>query len=314
MGFMISRRQLIKNAGLIGLFGATGLRSFAREHKNKNRVLRFAHLTDVHIEPELNAPAGLATCLHHLQSQKDQPAFIVSGGDCIFDALRQTKDRVELQWDLWQNIFKQESALPVEHCIGNHDCWGFGAKQDPLYGKSYALEKMGLPIPYRSFDKAGWHFVILDSIQPKSDGTWYECRPDEAQFDWLQQDLSNTHLSTPVIIISHAPIVTGIAAVVFADKKINEQGYLAAPGLMHIDAQRLVQLFEGYPNVKVCLSGHIHLYERIVYNNVNYISNGAVCGNWWKGMYDRTDNGYALINLYDDGSFDDEYISYGWNK
>jgi 3',5'-cyclic-AMP phosphodiesterase len=27
----------------------------------------------------------------------------------------------------------------------------------------------------------------------------------------------------------------------------------------------------------------------------------------------RTDNGYALLNLYDDGSFDNEYITYGWN-
>jgi len=58
---MINRRQLLKSAGLLGLFGAGfGFRSIAENNNNKKRVLRFAHLTDVHIEPELNAPAGLA--------------------------------------------------------------------------------------------------------------------------------------------------------------------------------------------------------------------------------------------------------------
>jgi 3',5'-cyclic AMP phosphodiesterase CpdA len=310
---MINRRQLLKNAGLLGLFGAGfGFKSIAENNNNKKRVLRFAHLTDVHIEPELNASAGLAKCLHHLQSQKDQPAFIMSGGDSIFDALHQPKDRVELQWGLWQDIFKQDNSLPIEYCIGNHDCWGLGQTDDPLYGKKYAMEKMGLSIPYRSFDKAGWHFIVLDSIQPKTDGSWYICMLDEAQFDWLQKDLSSIPSTTPIVIVSHAPIVS--AATVITDNKFKEgEGYVIGQGAMHMDSPRIVALFDKYPNIKFCLSGHIHLYEQIVYNGITYICNGAVSGNWWKGIRYKTDNGYALINLYDDGSFDNEYITYGWN-
>ena len=309
---MINRRQLLKNAGLLTLLGAGfGFKPFAETNINKKRVLRFAHLTDVHIEPELNAPAGLAKCLQHLQSQKDQPSFIMSGGDSIFDALHQPKERVELQWSIWQNAFKQDNSLPIEYCIGNHDCWGFGQKEDPLYGKKYAMEKMHLSMPYRSFDKAGWHFIVLDSIQPKTDGSWYTCMLDEAQFNWLQKDLAATPSTTPVIVVSHVPIVS--AAVVVTDNKFKDgTGYVIGAGAMHADSPRIIELFDKYPNIKLCLSGHIHLYEQVVYNGITYICNGAVSGNWWKGIRYKTDNGYALLNLYDDGSFDNEYITYGW--
>lgn len=35
--------------------------------------------------------------------------------------------------------------------------------------------------------------------------------------------------------------------------------------------------------------------------------------NWWKGIHHETANGYGMVNLYDDGSFDNEYVPYGWN-
>lgn len=313
----MNRRQLIKRIGLLGLAG-TGVRALGMEpaaaaaNKSKKKVLRFAHLTDVHIEPELRAAEGLAACLHHLQSQKETPSFIFSGGDSVFDSLVAKKDRVEAQWKLWHEVFKKENSLPIEYCIGNHDCWGMGEKSDPLYGKKYALEKMQLAKTYRSFDKAGWHFIVLDSIHPKQDGSWYTIRLDEEQYAWLEADLVATPAGTPVMVISHAPILS--AAVLAVDKEVkDEAGYILGGGNMHTDAGRIIGLFDKHPNVKLCLSGHIHLNERVTYNDVTYISNGAVSGNWWNGRHFRTDNGYAMVNLYDDGSFDNEYFTYGWN-
>ena len=194
----MNRRELLKQAGMLGLLGSLpGLKVLAAApatavRASKKKVLRFAHLTDIHIEPELRAAEGLAACLHHLQSQKEAPAFIFSGGDSVFDSLGATKERVEVQWKLWHEVWKKENALPIEYCIGNHDCWGMGEKSDPLYGKKYALEKMRLDKPYRSFDKAGWHFIVLDSIHPKLDGGWYTIRLDEEQFAWLESDLAAT--------------------------------------------------------------------------------------------------------------------------
>ncbi|HVU57851.1 MAG TPA: metallophosphoesterase [Puia sp.] len=312
----MNRRELLKRAGLLGVFGSLSgaglLAEPAAVVSTKKRVLRFAHLTDIHIEPELRAAEGLAACLHHLQSQKEAPSFIMSGGDSVFDSLQAKKDRVELQWRLWHEVWKKENSLPIEYCIGNHDCWGMGEKSDPLYGKKYALEKMRLDKEYRSFDKGGWHFIVLDSIHPKQDGSWYTIRLDDEQFAWLENDLATTPADHPVVIVSHAPILS--AAVLAVDKQVkDEEGYVLGGGNMHTDAGRIIGLFDKHPNVRLCLSGHIHLNEQVTYNGVTYISNGAVSGNWWNGKHFRTDNGYAMVDLYDDGSFDNEYFSYGWN-
>lgn len=312
----MDRRSLLKR-GMLGalaggIFGLPSLTTaMAAPPKVRKRVLRFAHLTDVHLEPEVNAPAGLAACLHHIQSQHDQPSFILNTGDTIFDALKQPKERVEQQWQLWNSILQKENSLPLEYCIGNHDIWAIGQTSDPLYGKNYALDKMGLAKPYRSFNKGGWHFIVLDSIQPKNDGSWYSIQLDEEQYHWLEQELAAVPADMPVVVASHAPLVS--AAAVIVDNKVKgDQGYVLGLGTMHLDSERIVELFDKYKNVKLCLSGHIHLSEQITYNGVTYISNGAVCGNWWKGKRYFTDNGYAMVNLYNDGTFDNEYVTYGW--
>ena len=80
----------------------------------------------------------------------------------------------------------------------------------------------------------------------------------------------------------------------------------------HQDAQRIVSLFKRHANVKLCLSGHLHLTERIEYAGVTYVCGGAVSGNWWKGDHHGTEEGYAIVDLYDDGSFDWQYIDYNW--
>ena len=321
----MNRRNLLKQLGLLGLTpslstlaspghpttGQTQPAGHTPANARK-RTLRFAHLTDIHIQPELRAAEGLAACLHHLQGQSDAPSFILNSGDCVFDSLKQTKDRVNLQWDLWHDVFKKENSLPIEYCIGNHDCWGMGETTDPLYGKKFALEKMRLEHPYHSYDKGGWHFIMLDSVQPKSDGSWYTMKLDDEQFSWLQNDLASTPATTPIVVVSHVPILS--AAVISMAQSKGEEGYIVSGGLMHTDSAKIVALLNQHKNVKLCLSGHIHLYEQIKYDGITFISNGAVSGNWWKGIHEQTGNGYAMINLYDDGSFENDYFLYGWNS
>ncbi len=82
---------------------------------------------------------------------------------------------------------------------------------------------------------------------------------------------------------------------------------------MHSDFRRLHGLFRKHPNVKVALSGHLHLVDRIDYSGVTYFCNGAVSGGWWRGPHMEEYNaGYAMLNLYDDGTFDRAYVNYGW--
>ncbi|MBC7877078.1 MAG: metallophosphoesterase, partial [Anaerolineales bacterium] len=133
--------------------------------KQKNRVLRIAHMTDFHVEPQGVSSAGMTRALHHAQSQADHPDFILNTGDSIMDALETSKSKAVGQWLTYNSIMKNENSLPVIHAIGNHDVWGWGVadasiKKDPLYGKEMALERLGLKNRYYSFDQAGWHFIV----------------------------------------------------------------------------------------------------------------------------------------------------------
>jgi hypothetical protein len=64
--------------------------------------------------------------------------------------------------------------------------------------------------------------------------------------------------------------------------------------------------------VKVCLSGHIHLVDRVDYLGVSYLCNGAVSGAWWKGPNQEFGNGYAIVDLFPDGAFTSTYHQFDW--
>ena len=282
----------------------------------RKRALRIAHLTDIHVEPELRAGEGMAACLHHVQQLADKSDLIVTGGDSVMDSFEADDARTTLQWDLWHSVMKNECSTPVRSCIGNHDVWGWAKSKskttgdEPTWGKKRAIEMLRLEDRYYSFSQAGWQFIVLDSTQPLPDGSeGYTANLDEAQFDWLARTLRDTPTSMPVMIISHIPILSATPILWAQD----EQGNFEISGsLMHTDCIKLKDLFAKHANVKLCVSGHMHLIDRVDYNGVAYLCNGAVSGNWWKGRHKDCDEGYALVDLYDDGSFDHEYVKYGW--
>ena len=82
---------------------------------------------------------------------------------------------------------------------------------------------------------------------------------------------------------------------------------------MHVDVQRLGQLFRKHPNVKLCISGHLHQIDRAEYRGVTYLSNPAVSGGWWNGKHLGTfGEMYTVLDLMPDGTFEHRYVSYGW--
>lgn len=311
----MNRKSWLKAVGLGGAAIASGpftILKPANQSSKSNRVLRIAHMTDPHLDTGDRRSEWTRICLQHIHEQEDRPDIIFNGGDTINDALGREEASVKEQWAIWRDLEK-EIELPVVHCIGNHDVWGLSeAKNDPRYAKAWAVKELGLENRYYDFERNGWHFIVLDSTHPKDDGGWYTAKLDEEQFQWLEGKLQSVDPSTPIFIMSHIPIVSAAS---FFDGDNEESGNWQIPGAwVHIDARRIVELFHKHDSVKACVSGHLHLLDKVVYNDVAYFCNGAVSGNWWKGDYHQTPAGYAVINLYEDGSVEREYVAYGWEK
>src|SRR5262245_8306539 len=229
----------------------------------------------------------MAACMRHVQSQKDKPELILFGGDCVMDAFGQSRDRTRTQWDVWHKVLKDECSLPSEACIGNHDVWGWNRAKNPAddkdCGKGWATEALKIGKRYREFDKTGWKFVVLDSTQMGPKPGTYVGKLDDEQFDWLSGVIKATPKATPVLVLSHIPI---FAACPFLDGNNESSGNWQVPGAwLHLDARKLIKLFHEHGNVKLCLSGPIHLVDQVKYLGTTYCCNGAVCGWWWKGKY-----------------------------
>jgi len=299
----MDRRKLIRNIGLAAgtmtLGGVSTLAGAAEQSvSRRKRVLRIAHITDVHMRPELDAANRFRKCMEEIKKHKVD--FFLNGGDTIYaaDYSNITRERVKEQWAIWQQLRSEFQEYDMYSCLGNHDMWWAAPdKQDEMYGKDYVVKQLGISKRYYSFDKKGWHFIVLDSNNQDAGSL------DEEQRRWLEQDLEKLNANTPVLLLSHYPL---LAACTHID------------GGMHTDYKYLVDLFfKQKDKVKVCVSGHIHLQDGVAYNGVQYFCNGALSGFWWeegdknsagKYWYRQTPPGYAIITLFDDGTVLNEYI------
>lgn len=323
---------MLRASGLGAAALATGVRpALAREPAGAFRV---AHLTDLHVQPERGGQRGMAACLAKLEQLSPRPDLVLTGGDLIMDGFEQKQARTQDQWDLFTRALADGCKTPVRHCLGNHDIWGWNKDksgttgQEPGWGKRWALDLLGLPNPYYAFDAGGWKFIVLDSVQPTNPPGGYTGGIDQPQLDWLSDELKRTPSDMPVLVVSHIPILTG--ATLVTDGGFRPEGVLMPRGDMVHNADRLVRLFENHPNMRVCLSGHIHQIERLDFQGVTYLCNGAVCGAWWQNRDQaataraarakptdpyrpkRCEEGFGLLDLFPDGTFIHQYVTYGW--
>ncbi|GGE46974.1 3',5'-cyclic AMP phosphodiesterase CpdA [Pedobacter psychrotolerans] len=300
----MERRLALKNLGGLLLLPSLGIDA---TEPPKKPVLRIAHITDVHLKNDFGAPDKFIKCLHHLQAQLPKVDLILNGGDVVFDMNKENIHTINDQWSLVKDIMKNESNIPIHYCLGNHDVWwGEDSQNDVFYGKKYSMDQLGLAKPYYSFVQKGWKFLILDSVHLDIDKSWYIGKLGDAQFEWLEQELKATPKDMPILVLSHIPILT--ALLMIEDNIVNKWTMLG--GDMHTDTARIINLFYRYPNVKLCLSGHLHMRDKVIYNKVTYLCNGAVSGAWWKGQRRETPPGYGIVDLYSDGSFEESYLTY----
>lgn len=304
----MKRRNFIEivsagTAGISSFFAAPLLAAPGTKNTTAKEgpVLKIAHITDVHIRPEENAPQRFRQCLKEIGNSGVD--FFLNGGDSIYaaDYDHISRKRVNEQWDIWKACMEEIEGKPIYSCIGNHDIWWAAPdKKDAMYGKDYVVKRLNMPGRFYSFSEKGWHFIILD-------GNNNAVSLDEEQFQWLEKELERLEENTPVLIMSHYPIL-GVTP--------------HWEGGMHSDYIKLKALFYKYRNkVKICLSGHQHLLDGVTYNGVSYFCNGAMSGFWWEkgdknsaaqGYCQETPPGYAILELYADGTFTNTYIPHNY--
>jgi 3',5'-cyclic AMP phosphodiesterase CpdA len=305
----MQRRKFLQNISLIT--AAAALPALTRaEPAKKKKYFTTAFITDIHIKPLDVAEAGMKKALQNVNQLKQRPDFIINGGDSIMDALAADKNKTKIQWDLFNKIMQEENKLPIKHCLGNHDIWGWQLKEDvksdELYGKAWWLQQTGYAKTYYSFTHNKWHFIFLDSVQENKGG--YIALLDDEQFAWLENELNN-NTEKFICIVSHIPIISFCSAMFFKDMLPNGDWKLSR-ALLHTDARKIKDLFKKYPNIKTCFSGHIHLQDEVNYLGIKYYCNGAISGNWWGGAFQDFAPAYALFDFYNDGTVERKMVEY----
>jgi predicted phosphodiesterase len=240
----MNRRQFIQSVGVAGL--ALSARS-----------LTFAAAPAT--QPAGAVRIGVITDLHHQLFKKDQrfrlTAFIDRAVATPTDFILQCGDfcypagcpELLPEW----NRFTGEKY----HVLGNHDM----DKCD----KATIMKLWGMPAAYFSFDRGGFHFVVLDrnnfrnadkSIIPYSHGNWYRAKEidlncmDNAQMAWFKDDLAKTQ--KPTVIFMHQPIV----ATDFPTQLGNGDELLTAIESANLAARDKT----GHPRVIAAFLGHDH--------------------------------------------------------
>ena len=301
---ILDRRNFLRTLAAAG--AAMALPPFPGAKQPAPGSFDFVFFTDTHIQPELDAAHGCDMCFRKIASAN--PEFAIMGGDHVYDAMGVNGARAEMVYDLYKRT-EQLLGMPLHHAIGNHDVFGVLTKSgvppaDPAYGKKMYQDRMGQT--FYSFDHKGYHFVVLDSIQPTEDRLW-EARVDEPQLHWLRDDLKRLPAHVPVIAVIHCPLVTAFATyaqVVTEGRKYNT--------MTVSNAAEVLEVFED-ANVLAVLQGHTHINEVVAYKNTQYITSGAVCGNWWHGSRLGTPEGFTVVSLRE-GKISTRYETYGFHS
>ena len=277
--------------------------------------LRLIFFTDTHTQPELSAVTGTAQAFARIKALK--PDLCIQGGDHAFDIAATPRDRSLMLLDLYQHTEHALDGIPIHHVLGNHDVFGRDPASgilttDPFYGKK-AFEQRFNGKTYRSFDRAGYHFILLDSIQITPNRE-FDAFIDPDQLTWLQADLAALPQGTPILIACHVPIVSAVQLYSPPDDKVAQAASFQAMTHLHNltlgDPFPLLELFRNH-NILAVLQGHTHINEVVTWEGIPFLTSGAVSGNWWRGSRWGTPEGFTVLEL-SGGKAHWHYETYGW--
>ena len=141
----------------------------------------------------------------------------------------------KMEYDKFKNYMETSLTIPYNMVVGNHDII-----QDPS-NKTLFKEYYGNP--FRSFDDAGTHFVLLDNANPQIGFS-------EEELAWLRFDLEQNK-DKKIFLFFHRPI------------DVPYVQYFSIPAEESVEAQQRNEEFKkiinDYP-IEEIYTGHLHSY------------------------------------------------------
>lgn len=222
----------------------------------KYNTVKFGICTDVHLPTMHDSEYRITTFIDAMK--KEKPDFIIELGDFSTPEPKYAK-----YFDIW-NSFPGEKF----HVIGNHEMDGGTSREK-------ALEYRKMNSSYYSFNKNGFHFIVLDGNDKKNpEAKGYKQFIGPEQVNWLKEDLAKAE--GPVVIFSHQ----GLAHYSSADEEYGVENY-----------REMQQILETHnaknPRNKVigCFNGHTHYDYAENINGIWYITITSMSYHWLGDNY-----------------------------
>lgn len=267
--------------------------------------MRVAFLNDVHL-PSSGQNHNFKRLIRAVEDEH-KADLIIFGGDNVFAIESVDQKAAKAQLANWSAQVAENVSIPYFSLMGNHDLWGWAhnASGDRSVARRMAQEAFRMPARYYTFERGGWRFVMLDSIQPGPFG--YSTQIDEDQLNWLAKELPKTDL--PTVLCSHAPLLS-VTGMLLTSPTPTHLTPRFAPNRLVSNTKQVLKLLDNNANVKACLSGHTHMRDEVKYKHARHVCAGAVCGGWWKGDYEGFGPTITLLDLSQEGHFRHRFIDW----
>lgn len=250
-------------------------------------ALKIGFLTDLHFGPEaffegklrkLTAHAGALTraAIRELD-EVHHPDLVVNLGDDIED---EGRDADLARYEECQAILRTTEAELV-NVAGNHDV--VHLTRDDLL-RVWQKEHQQL---YYAFDRGGFHFVVLHTIERKD----VDVRIPHAQLEWLAADLSRTTLPT-IVFMHHSA----------SEQDLSDSFWFhRAPHLALVkERAELRQILEESGKVRIVFNGHVHRNHVDVIRGIPYVTIQSLIENLDEDAPGRPARTFAVATIAGD--------------
>jgi 3',5'-cyclic AMP phosphodiesterase CpdA len=240
-------------------------------------------VTDLHFGPEARHEGKLRKLTHlagsfarefvRAMNEEVHPDFVVNLGDDIEDESREAD---LARYGECQAILRTAEA-PLVNVAGNHDLINLNREDLNRF-----WQRTG-PL-YYAFDRAGWHFVVLHTIER----TNVDVRLPETQLEWLREDLRAG--STPTIVLMHHSA---------SEQSLDDSRWW--PGRSHLalvkERAELRRILEGSRRVRAVYNGHLHWNHFDVIAGIPYVTVQSLIENIDDDAPGRAAQAHAVVRL-----------------